>query len=408
MDKMIKSVSEFIKENFDETVRTNQTDNGSLIGLPKPYTVPCASGSFQELYYWDTYFANLGLLALGNAEQAKNNVDNILFLINKYGFMPNCNRTWATNRSQPPFSYLMVKDVFGALRDKEWLLSAYNTLKKEYEFWQTRRAVENGLNIYRGSNELTDWEINSLFKDYEKRCGKKLPENLSLSEKIKIAQTVMTFVESGWDCCSRFGTDGYAVNPIDLNSLLYGFENEMAGFSRILCIGEENGWLNKAEERKQKMNLYMLDGKTGIYNDYNFNSDKLSDVLSAASFFPAFSGVSDNGDAVNHLVCALELPFGISASVEINNGTSFQWDYPNVWAALQYIAFIACKNCGLNSQAKKIAETYIALIDKTYFETGNLWEKYNGIEGSVSNHDYNAPPMLGWTAGVYMFLKSII
>ena len=45
---MNTNVKAFILENWDKTVRTNTADEGDLIGLPKPYTVPCIEGTFQE------------------------------------------------------------------------------------------------------------------------------------------------------------------------------------------------------------------------------------------------------------------------------------------------------------------------------------------------------------------------
>lgn len=57
-------------------------------------TVPCADGIFNELYYWDTYFTNKALFAIGQLEQAENNVRNILYLIERFGYMPNGSRTF--------------------------------------------------------------------------------------------------------------------------------------------------------------------------------------------------------------------------------------------------------------------------------------------------------------------------
>ena len=143
-------IKKFLDENIEKTVKFSPENEGNLIGLPYPYTTPCAEDSFQEMYYWDTYFTNAGLLLWGKTEYAKNNIENMLYLIEKYGFMPNGNRTFYLNRSQPPFLSHMVRDFFEVTGDKEWLSRAYNTLVKEYDFWQTKRVAENGLNGYTG------------------------------------------------------------------------------------------------------------------------------------------------------------------------------------------------------------------------------------------------------------------
>ena len=57
-----EKVKQYIIDNFDKTVRLNQEDKDSIIGLPYKYTVPCIKGMFNEMYYWDTYFTNKGLL----------------------------------------------------------------------------------------------------------------------------------------------------------------------------------------------------------------------------------------------------------------------------------------------------------------------------------------------------------
>jgi alpha,alpha-trehalase len=81
------TISEYIEKNIKECIRynpvnRNTANSDNLIGLPYPYTVPCASGVFQELYYWDTYFINKGLIEYGMIEQARNNADNMFYLIN--------------------------------------------------------------------------------------------------------------------------------------------------------------------------------------------------------------------------------------------------------------------------------------------------------------------------------------
>ena len=76
------------------STRTRTVDSLPHLGLPAPFSVPQAQGrTFMDLFYWDTYFTNLGLLSLGDIQQAKNNVDDILYLIDKYGYMPNAANT---------------------------------------------------------------------------------------------------------------------------------------------------------------------------------------------------------------------------------------------------------------------------------------------------------------------------
>ena len=98
----MQKIYEYMGNNWESCLRENRADEDTLIGVPYPYTVPSPE-RFNEIYYWDTYFTNIGLLKDNKALLAKHNTDDILFLVNRYGFMPNGNRTFFLNRSQPPF-----------------------------------------------------------------------------------------------------------------------------------------------------------------------------------------------------------------------------------------------------------------------------------------------------------------
>jgi alpha,alpha-trehalase len=70
------------------------------------------------------------------------------------------------------------------------------------------------------------------------------------------------------------------------------------------------------------------------------------------------------------------------------------------------VVFKALLNYGYEAEAKRVAEKYVTLVEMNFEETGNLWEKYNGLTGKVASDEYEAPPMMGWTSGVYIyFLK---
>lgn len=392
-----------IEENLKKTIRFNQEDEGELIGMPYPYTAPCAEDMFVSMYYWDTYFTNLGLIKNGMVQQAKYNADNICYLIEKYGFMLNGNMTRYLNRSQPPFLCFMVKDVFEYFGDKAWLKNAYETLCKEYDFWQTNRRSENGLNFYGNYKVFDETLTKQCYNAFRNRSGGYTTDDIA--EREKIAHTFMAFCESGWDCCSRFDFDGEFYNPVCLNSLLYGFENIMMEFSKILCNNQENIWKERADFRKEQMKKYLWHDKEQLFMDWNFKDNCHSKVKSVASLYPMFVNLSDDVKGEKQLLENLTLKYGIACSVKDDYRFPLQWDYPNVWAPLQFISYKACLNYGLNDKAIDIAKCYINLIETSFNKTGNLWEKYDGNTGKVANQDYNAPTMMGWTAGVYLRFK---
>ena len=85
-----------------------------LLYLPKPYVVP--GGRFNEMYGWDSYFIQMGLLRDGRAPAARDMADNFLYEIRQYGKILNANRTYYLSRSQPPFLTQMLLAFTGAHR----------------------------------------------------------------------------------------------------------------------------------------------------------------------------------------------------------------------------------------------------------------------------------------------------
>ncbi|MFN2511919.1 MAG: trehalase family glycosidase, partial [Pyrinomonadaceae bacterium] len=104
-----------------------------LLYLPHPYVVP--GGRFNEMYGWDSYFTQVGLVRDNEMVLAKNMVDNFLYQIDHYGKILNANRTYYLTRSQPPFLTQMILNVYRHNRDREWLRRTVPAIEKYYQFW---------------------------------------------------------------------------------------------------------------------------------------------------------------------------------------------------------------------------------------------------------------------------------
>ena len=78
----MKEVREYIQKNWGKTFHD---PNGMRNGFtpPKPYISPSIDGVYTDLYYWDVYFINLGLMLDGHGEQVENNLDNMAYFIDK-------------------------------------------------------------------------------------------------------------------------------------------------------------------------------------------------------------------------------------------------------------------------------------------------------------------------------------
>jgi alpha,alpha-trehalase len=132
--------------------------------------------------------------------------------------------------------------------------------------------------------------------------------------------------------------------------------------------------------------------------------------FSVASLYPMFVGMADEDQAAEtfkklHL---LEHPHGICPCEAHDKSGNYQWDSPNLWPCLQWIAYKALKNYGYNGDALRIAQKYVSVVEINEAKTGQLWEKYNADSGfcDVIN-EYPMPPMLGWSAGVYLKFKGL-
>ncbi len=398
------ALKRYIFEKWPQTVR--ETPPGSvgeedrLIALPRPYTVPCTDSHFQEMYYWDTYFTHRGLLLSGHLSTVLNNIENFIYLINSYGFIPNGNHKSMLNRSQPPFFGLMVWDIYRETGDKAWLARCVEALTKEYAFWESRRKSENGLNHY--SSDADEARFARTVKMYAERTG--------IAHETDITywgRNILAEAESGWDFCARFGGRCHEHNAVDLNALLWFDEKFLAFAARELGMGDGAEWEEKAAKRCEKM-TNLLRGEDGIYYDYSYVEKKRSPVRSAASFFPYFVGMCGTDAGVDALLDALELPFGVQASERVSD-TTFQWAQINGWPCLQLVAVEGLLQVGRRADALRIAEKYVRAVEQTFAQTGKLFEKYNVQKGNADAvSEYGTPEMMGWTAGTYLVLKGYL
>jgi alpha,alpha-trehalase len=124
-----------------------------LLYLPHPYVVP--GGRFNEMYGWDSYFIERGLLRDAEVGLARDMTDNLLYEITHYGAILNANRTYFLTRSQPPFLTEMILGVYERTRDRRWLRSTLPSIDRYYVFWTSppHRVDANGLSRYFDTGE---------------------------------------------------------------------------------------------------------------------------------------------------------------------------------------------------------------------------------------------------------------
>lgn len=405
-------VRAYIASSWDATVRFTPTDTNRLLGMPSPYTVPCIEGTFDELYYWDTYFTNEGLIADGRPELAIGNTEDLLYLAGRFGFVPNGNRDWYLSRSQPPYLARMVEQVFSQTQDTSWLEKAFPILEKEYCFWQEERIAPCGLNRYGYNVSRTPADLPEEFLTTAgRRLGADFRQMGWTDELLlKFGLDCIAECESGWDFNPRFDRRCGDFCPVDLNANLYGMEKRMAAFARTLGL-DSDIWEERAGLRRQRMRTWMYDpGKEGWY-DYDYVRDTRSDVVSAAVFSLLFNEVlpPEEAEAVRNTLTRLEYPCGLSVCERRDYPFPYQWSFPNAWPPTTFIAVMGLMNYGYAEDALRLARNYVGTVARLYRETGQLWEKTDARSGRLPvDREYGTPAMMGWTAGVFVCMDQLI
>ena len=347
----------------------------------------------------------------GRLDLAKNNTEDMLYLVDRYGYMPNGSRTWYLNRSQPPFLCMMVDRVFEETGDRKWLAGAFATLQKEYDFWMTQRITPVGLNRYSSSAD------DDLKQEFVTTGGRRLgtdfrDRGLSDAEILRLGAHFAAEAESGWDFNPRFERRCEDFCPVDLNANLYFYETLFARYA--LLTGDSAAaetWKKRAEKRRGLINRYCL-GEDGVYYDYDFVNGRRSTVVSGAVFSLLYAGIPDAEQArtlVEKALGRLEFEYGIAVCEDKPYEYDYQWSYPNTWPPVVYLAIRGLDTYGYRRDARRIAGKYVAMVVKTFGETRNLWEKYNVREGNINvSNEYDMPTMLGWSAGTFIYASDYL
>ncbi len=390
----------YIRRSWQRAVKDKNVDEG--FPLPYDYVPPCIDGGLTNLYYWDTYFTNIGLYLDGLDRYAFNNVENLKFCLRKFGCVPNmCRANGAEYCSQPPLLFLMIEDYYARTGNIEFLKDGYEALKTEYAFWMTRRIAENGLNRY-GCNADYSKKNNA---DYYARRFKIDMSDWTEARKVEFCLNCMAEGESGEDHTPRFAGRAKYVNPLDLNCYLYAFEKTMARFSGLLGAGEEKTWIRRAEDRSSILRKYCYDEETGAYFDYDYERETRTGIYCVACYLPYVFGITKDANALEKINARLIYPCGVVSCQKMDGVKGiYQWGYPNAWAPHQYWAYLANERAGKEALAKEIAQKFLDNVADEFSRSGRVLEKYDALQGGGATvQDYGLIEMLGWTAGVYNY-----
>lgn len=428
-----------------------------------PYVVP--GGRFNELYGWDSYMETLGLLTdvtpgkREHLELARGMAENFIYEIDHYGKILNANRSYYLGRSQPPFLTDMALRIFNKTIEvaPEELDDASDFLKRatiaaitEYEtVWcaKPRYDERTGLSCYHPQGvgvppETEATHFDAVLKPYLEKHGLERDDFIEKYNDgiIKEPDLDEYFLhdravrESGHDTSYRLEGKCAYLATVDLNSLLYKYEKDIAFiltnfFEDHLQIGDQTYnskmWHDRAETRKQNVDKYLWNEDDSIYYDYNVHEQQQTRYESATTFWPLYSELASPHQAeaiVSNSLSKFEEHGGLASGTLKSRGEisltrpSRQWDYPFGWAPQQILAWIGLVNYGYDGVARRLAYRWLFMMTKAFVDyNGVVVEKYNVLKGAVPHRvdaeygnqglDFKgvATEGFGWVNASYLF-----
>jgi alpha,alpha-trehalase len=191
--------------------------------------------------------------------------------------------------------------------------------------------------------------------------------------------------------------------PVDLNSLLHGLEQAIADASQAIGADEQAAsFAERAASRQAAIELHLWNEKNGHYADYDLDTRAIRGEATAAMTFPLFAGIANEARA-HRTADALQVllaPGGLNTTAL---RTGQQWDAPNGWAPLQWIAVAGLRRYGETALASTITDRWLAMVERQYRATGHLFEKYQVETGEAGGGgEYPVATGFGWTNGIVL------
>jgi alpha,alpha-trehalase len=300
------------------------------------------------------------------------------------------------------------------------------SLEEEWMYWNDSAGLDE---VEKGANSKvvklsTDAFYLRYWDENDTPRAESYKEDVELAEKSKqndseVFRHLRSAAESGWDFSHRwFGAkDDFPtihttdILPIDLNCLnLYMTEVLSEIYS---TLDDEESAMKKflfmeiSDQIKKCFSDYFWNEKLGFFTDYDFVKEEKRDILTLAGVFPLFFGIATEEQAKNvaHVLETQFLKFGGLTTTLFDSGQ--QWDAPNGWAPLQWIAYKGLQRYGFEQLADEVRSRWMNTCEKVYEETGKMTEKYNvwNENASASGGEYPNQDGFGWTNGVYLAMK---
>ncbi|WP_336035817.1 trehalase family glycosidase [Halobacterium yunchengense] len=414
MESHVESLWGPLTRSFDVDPDATST----LVSLPNPHVVP--GGRFREMYYWDSYFAAEGLATIGRVDAVAGMVENVASLVDRFGFVPLGNRVYYDSRSQLPLFYRMLR-ILERERGFDAVAPFVDALETEYAFWMDGRervGRPDGPDSHRRTVSLPDgpvanryWDDRTRPRPESYRQDRELAAAVPPDDRPQLFRDVRAACESGWDFSSRWFADDddratirtTDIVPVDLNAVLYGVESALTEWLSRLDRPEAAGrYADAADRRRRVVERYCWDDDREFYVDYCWADGERVARPTLAGVVPLFTGAADpeRADAVARRLREDFLYRG--GLVTTLSTTGEQWDAPNGWAPLHWMAAVGLRRYGHDDLAAEVTDRWLALNRSAFAERGRMAEKYDVQSTAVAADDgeYRLQYGFGWTNGV--------
>ncbi|XP_013911319.1 PREDICTED: trehalase [Thamnophis sirtalis] len=394
----------------------------SLIYVPNPVVVP--GGRFREYYYWDSFWILGGLLLSNMTVTAKGLIQNFLYLVSKFGHVPNGGRVYYERRSQPPLLTLMMESYLSHTNDTEFLRENVHLLEAEYHFWQDHRAVNISVggkqySLNRYNVQVGEPRPESYMKDVELAMGLEEEAQQSLWAELQSA------AESGWDFSSRWFLPGLlslrdtrvrGIVPVDLNAILCKVEQLLATFYQVLGHAQKASRFRAARrQRVAALTAVLWNEEAGVWLDYHFLRQRHNPAFYPSNLSPLWAECDVDLARAEKVLRYLEesraLSFANGLPTSLTR-TGQQWDFPNAWAPLQHMVITGLAKSSsprARELAFSLAQRWVQMNLAVYKKHGGMFEKYD-VEGDGKpggGGEYPVQEGFGWTNGVALQLLDL-
>lgn len=420
-------------------LQTQQDPTDPKILIHEPYVVP--GGRFNEFYGWDSYMIMIGLLLdvtpanQRNLKLSRGMTENFIYEITHYNKILNANRSYYLGRSQPPFLTDMALKTFEKTLEvnPDSKADALNFLKRstlaairEYNIvWccPPRLDPETNLSCYHPEvvgipPETEASHFQTILKDFVEKYNITQQDFIEKYNNREILEPDLdeyflhdsAVRESGHDTTYRLEGKAAYLATVDLNSLLYKYEVDIANIIKDhfddAFENPESGkieksvdWFKKAKQRQENIAKYLWSEEDLIFYDYHVKEKKQHKYESATCFWPLYSGAATMEQADKLVKVSLpkfEEYGGLVAGTLRLRGEvgihrpSKQWDYPYGWAPQQILAWIGLANYNYNGAARRLVYRWLHMMTRAFVDyNGVIVEKYNVLKGAVP-HRVNA------------------